>query len=1154
MIDRRPSACSAPAVLLLLLIALRAGGAAPAAAERPMVADRPVAPTQTCEAEVSRRYDLNPSRPLLWGDELNITVEIRLTCSISAPTRLSVTETLPPGLALVGGIGRPPDATQGQAQTWHFDHPVLAPDVLRLGYRVYATPDPGAFDAEGRQALAWPMILEIGQGAGAQRLPPPVLEGFAVHERAAGLGCGMARSRSISPERVLAGQPFTVSLRLAMNVCAPFARRTRGMIAMQPWPDAAEMLRQAQVVTALLDPARVQAENAMFGALMNDRGAPRIQPPTTELIFVEDLARNHPPSPDGGGDAATALSAALDQVPDWPAHHEVVFYITHAGAAPSDPAALAAVVERAGRQGVELVPICVGGSCEPGLTYAYSPADLRYLRRDLLQGLAEQHRGPALEVEAIEVSEHLHRFVQAEPNSAQPPARLDGDRLRWRLAAPAPGQALELHYRARVDIWGRLPLGTGSRALAVYREAGRQAFELPRGTVIVDRDPNAGPKPCRPALAKSAAPPRLPLGESVEIRLDFGAECPDALNLVDAVMVLDVSGSMSGKIEDARTAAQTFVDLVLPGPAQLGLVTFDHQVQTVVPLSADFDPLRLALVQMQAGGGTQIDLGLERATELLLARRAGASPVIILMTDGYSGGGPEPVLEAALKAKAQGILVVTICFGAQCDPSLEEAATLPRFFFQAADADALLGLFVEMGLLLRQLGLTTAEVADELPANMRYLPGSAQPPPAELRPAAGGRGETLVWRFERPPLGGVGIRYRAEPLILGEQPTNTRAELSFVDDEGRSGGGLFPVPRVEAYIPDPKGPCHPALVKTAAPERVVLGEPVAVALGIRMDCPKVVAPLDIVLVIDHSASMGALDRLPNAQLAANAFLDQVDPADTRVGLVSFGDAVTGRVPLAADYAPLRRAIAALRPNGQTALSQALNAARELLARRRPEAIGAVVLLTDGRNTAGVDPMLAAADRLKADGTHLVTVCAGDCDAALVAVASRPTFAYQVSDSTLLVDLFRRLAQELTTDRLHDLVVTDAFPSAVTVDPASFSPAPELWTGAEARWRFPTLPEAGLVLGYSLRPQVAGRVPANRFARLDYRFGLGQTGQAYFPVPVIEAIGPDPTATATAVPSAGTPTPGTSTTPGPIPGTPSAPTAHWRCYLPRLDLP
>jgi Mg-chelatase subunit ChlD len=1126
-------------------------------------------PAAGCQlAQTARTYGVTGGSAQ-WGHEVDVTVHVAILCEAGAtpPTELVITETLSAEAPWVDGFGTPPDQVADRSLTWRFANPAVAPALIEVTYRVYATPDPARLAGDKPVPVSWPIKLELTVD-GATTTATPELAPLLVRAPDSAT-CALARSREVSPETVLAGEPFTVTLRLTLNRCPAFAQRTRLVVLLQPPGSAEEATRQELAVQALL--TTLAPENAAAGLVINAAAGPVVVRPTADYALVLDAVRAAPVEP-AGADAAAGLGAALGLLPAWAFHHSVVLYLTTGRAPAAEKVALQQQLGAARDAGVELVPVCVGGGCDAGLSVAYSLADWPTVRRRLTGGLLEAHRGPPLVVNGLEVEDRLLRFVHVEAGSAVPPAEvLGGNGFFWRHVPASAGQEVVLRYRARVDIWGRLPLGAGGSAVVLY-EALRHRFDLPRGSVHVVRKSSGETKPCQPEVAKTADPARLPLGDSVEVKLSFGAVCPGEVNPVDIVLVQDVSGSMSGgPLADAKAALLGFLNTVDSEGMRVGLVAFDHEIALRLAPSADLAPVRAAVAALQAGGGTDIALGLRDARNLLRGRRPEATPVVVLMTDGYNNAGPDPVLEESLDLRTDGILVVAVCFGGRCDPSLPDAATDESYYYSVLTGDELLVLFAELGAQLRQARLASLRIVDRLPANMRYVPGSAVPAPVFVT------ADSLVWDLVDPPAGGVAVRYRAEPLLLGLQPTNASATASYVDDRGRRGEAPFPVPQVETYIPGPEGPCNPSLAKVAAPARLNLGETATVRLTLAMACPKRQAALDVVLVLDHSASMGFLDRLVNVKRAAGVFLDGLDPAVTRVGLVSFGTDVTGRIGLTDQFGQVRGAVEALRPAGETGIGQALNAAREELGRRRPEALPVAVLLTDGGNTAGPGPMLAAAGRLKDDGVRVVTVCAGECDKELAAVASEPGYAFSVADSAALVALFQNLAADLSGTRPHDLVVTDAFPAAIEVEAGSLSPAPDQLSADEAIWRLSDLPRQGITLTYRVRPLVAGLVPANRFARLDYRWGAEGVGRAFFPVPLLEVVDPNaptpthtpgpltPSATpsgplpttppSTGTPPTATPTPSpgaTSPTPGGPPSLTPTPTLGYRIHLPYCE--
>jgi Ca-activated chloride channel homolog len=156
------------------------------------------------------------------------------------------------------------------------------------------------------------------------------------------------------------------------------------------------------------------------------------------------------------------------------------------------------------------------------------------------------------------------------------------------------------------------------------------------------------------------------------------------------------------------------------------------------------------------------------------------------------------------------------------------------------------------------------------------------------------------------------------------------------------------------------------------------------ALGGALAGPRFVASVPvrggaIVLCVDTSGSMRATDvdptRADAAAAAVRAFVDGV-PDGTRLALVAFAGGAGVVQPLTADKDALRDAIGRLPPpNGGTAIGDALAAAaRQLPASGKR----AVVLITDGVNNLGVDP-LGVAQQLGANGIEIDTVGIGTND-------------------------------------------------------------------------------------------------------------------------------------------------------------------------------
>ncbi len=139
----------------------------------------------------------------------------------------------------------------------------------------------------------------------------------------------------------------------------------------------------------------------------------------------------------------------------------------------------------------------------------------------------------------------------------------------------------------------------------------------------------------------------------------------------------------------------------------------------------------------------------------------------------------------------------------------------------------------------------------------------------------------------------------------------------------------------------------------------------------------------VVLCVDTSGSMAAGDVYPTRAQAAlgalRAFIDGT-PEQTAIGIVSFsGDAQEITAPTR-DRDQLRAGLEAIpTPNGATAIGDALSLASRALPKSGHRVI---VLITDGENNAGADPMQQAR-LLAARGISLYTIGIGTNSGALV---------------------------------------------------------------------------------------------------------------------------------------------------------------------------
>jgi Ca-activated chloride channel family protein len=187
------------------------------------------------------------------------------------------------------------------------------------------------------------------------------------------------------------------------------------------------------------------------------------------------------------------------------------------------------------------------------------------------------------------------------------------------------------------------------------------------------------------------------------------------------------------------------------------------------------------------------------------------------------------------------------------------------------------------------------------------------------------------------------------------------------------------------------------------------------------------------ICIDTSGSMRARDVSPTrweaARAAARAFIDAVPPG-THVGIVSFSSGANIIQPPTDDLDAARDALDRIPPpNGGTAIGDALEAAATQLPAKGRRAI---VLLTDGVNNRGADP-LEASRQIGAKGVVISTVGIGtsgsgeiipgtnelaDIDEqALRTIASNGQGEYaQATNAAELSAIFRRIALDTVWEK------------------------------------------------------------------------------------------------------------------------------------------
>ena len=140
---------------------------------------------------------------------------------------------------------------------------------------------------------------------------------------------------------------------------------------------------------------------------------------------------------------------------------------------------------------------------------------------------------------------------------------------------------------------------------------------------------------------------------------------------LEVVMVVDRSGSMEyddyspTRLEAAKRAAETFLRQIQPGDS-VSLVSFREYVTVDAPLTEDRTESLEALESLYPDGGTAIGEGIHEAVGILNEGAKESVKAIVLLSDGASNEGRDPVV-AANEARDAGIPVFTVGIGVPGD-------------------------------------------------------------------------------------------------------------------------------------------------------------------------------------------------------------------------------------------------------------------------------------------------------------------------------------------------------------------------------------------------------------------------------------------------------------------------------------------------------
>ncbi|MCW5853577.1 MAG: VWA domain-containing protein [Anaerolineae bacterium] len=319
-------------------------------------------------------------------------------------------------------------------------------------------------------------------------------------------------------------------------------------------------------------------------------------------------------------------------------------------------------------------------------------------------------------------------------------------------------------------------------------------------------------------------------------------------------------------------------------------------------------------------------------------------------------------------------------------------------------------------------------------------------------------------------------------------------------------------------------PCPVDVDKWANPVNLVLGDTAQVQMVFRPRCQPVTEPLAIMLVIDHSTSFddSPSGPLTKAKAAANAIINRLNASIDRLGITSFSLGTQNFEHLSAEFDLTRTIVNGLRSDipgsrGGDAFGLAVEELKgpNRDVRQRP----IIVVMSDGGfDDPGAMSTIAGQARLagiEVYGLYAAGIAVGNSSTNVAGLATAPDYFMNLDTmggapaGNMIIDRSRRTL----TRSIRSATIQDTLSSLVQFVPGSGTPPAQV-NGSVLRWDTGPVATNGITLTYSVRPLVGGLIPVSDQASVTYTDNFTITGQAIFPVPLLNVITPTPTQTLT----------------------------------------
>lgn len=240
----------------------------------------------------------------------------------------------------------------------------------------------------------------------------------------------------------------------------------------------------------------------------------------------------------------------------------------------------------------------------------------------------------------------------------------------------------------------------------------------------------------------------------------------------DAILVIDRSGSMSGRETAMKEAAKSFLEDLDLNSHSVGIVTYASSTQSMA-LSQDKEALEQYIDSIPAANGsTAMNLGIREAMSLLQNKRKDTSGAIILMTDG-SPDSKDSARAAASDAKAAGYVFYTVALtndeNSDANKFLKELATSETDHYSVFATSKLNAVYQSIAAKIGACNAQDVVVEHTIQSGFEYVAGSGD----SSIPKPTVSGNKIRWDFQQLSKGTstVSFKLRAKDVVPGSYRT-----------------------------------------------------------------------------------------------------------------------------------------------------------------------------------------------------------------------------------------------------------------------------------------------------------------------------------------------------------------------------------------------